>query len=270
MENKKIICIDSDGCVMDTMNYKHILCFGPLAADIFNIKNRKKFLDMWNEINLFSKTRGVNRFKGLSIIFNELSKEDKNIKPLLKLNEFIENSKVLSNEYLEKEIEKTDEEELKKVLFWSLEVNKKIDSLSGMDKPFEGVKEAFLKIKKYSEIAIVSSANKEAIVSEWERHKLLKYVDIVMGQDAGTKKDCIQKLIDSGYKRENILMVGDSPGDLEAARQNNVLFYPIIFDEEKESWNQFENKILELFINGQYIDIKYVEKYNQKLGEKVK
>lgn len=270
MEDKKIICIDSDGCVMDTMNYKHILCFGPLAADIFNIKNREKFLNMWNEINLFSKTRGVNRFKGLSIIFNELSKEDLSVKPLCKLNEFIENSKVLSNDSLEKEIEKTNDEELKKVLSWSLEVNKKIDSLSGMDKPFEGVKEAFLKIKKYSEIAIVSSANKEAIISEWERHNLLQYVDIVMGQDAGTKKDCIKKLIDSGYKKENILMIGDSPGDLEAARQNNVSFYPIIFDEEKKSWNKFENEVLEMFLDGQYVDTKNVEKYNQKLEEKVK
>lgn len=32
--NNWIFCIDSDGCVMDTMTYKHNLFFGPIAAEI--------------------------------------------------------------------------------------------------------------------------------------------------------------------------------------------------------------------------------------------
>lgn len=84
-----------------------------------------------------------------------------------------------------------------------------------MDKPFDKVKEAFDAMKGKVKIVIVSFANKEALLSEWGRHGLLDYVDIVMGQDAGTKA-CIKKLIDDGAKVEDILMVGDSPGDITA------------------------------------------------------
>lgn len=32
-----IVCIDSDGCAMDTMNIKHEECFGPSAVKVFDI-----------------------------------------------------------------------------------------------------------------------------------------------------------------------------------------------------------------------------------------
>ena len=28
-----LLCVDSDGCAMDTMNIKHFRCFGPCFAD---------------------------------------------------------------------------------------------------------------------------------------------------------------------------------------------------------------------------------------------
>ncbi|HIF1474894.1 TPA: HAD family hydrolase, partial [Enterococcus faecium] len=40
--NSWIFCIDSDGCVMDTMTYKHNLFFGPIAAEIFDVHHREK------------------------------------------------------------------------------------------------------------------------------------------------------------------------------------------------------------------------------------
>lgn len=41
--NHKIaFCIDSDGCAMDTMTYKHQLFFGPIAADIFGISEQER------------------------------------------------------------------------------------------------------------------------------------------------------------------------------------------------------------------------------------
>ena len=39
---KFIVCIDSDGCAMDTMDIKHIQFFGPLAAEIFAMKDKTK------------------------------------------------------------------------------------------------------------------------------------------------------------------------------------------------------------------------------------
>ncbi|CAM3118107.1 HAD family hydrolase [Streptobacillus ratti] len=262
---KKIVCVDSDGCVMDTMNYKHIECFGPLAADLWNIEEREEFLTLWNNINLYSKTRGINRFQGLNEIFKIFSEKYPKYSKLNDVDNWIKTTNELSNNSLIREIETKNSEELKKALNWSLEVNKRIVSLEGMDKPFEKVKEAFEEMKDKVKIVIVSSANKEAILSEWERHDLLKYVDIVMGQDMGTKKDCIKKILDEGIDVNDVLMIGDSPGDITAAKENNVYFYPIIFDDEARSWIRFKEEILDKFINNQYEDQKYIDEYNSKL-----
>ena len=33
-----LICIDSDGCAMDTMDIKHIKCFGPCMINQWNLE----------------------------------------------------------------------------------------------------------------------------------------------------------------------------------------------------------------------------------------
>lgn len=76
MKDRYIVCIDSDGCVMDTMNFKHKLCFIHWRTKMWNVKNKERFLQIWNNVNLFSETRGINRFKGLYLTFDILSKDD--------------------------------------------------------------------------------------------------------------------------------------------------------------------------------------------------
>ena len=62
------VCVDSDGCAMDTMNIKHFRCFGPCMVEEWGLQRwEKPILDRWNVINLFSLTRGINRFKGLAM-----------------------------------------------------------------------------------------------------------------------------------------------------------------------------------------------------------
>ena len=66
-KNKYLVCIDSDGCAIDSMDIKHYLCFGPCMVIEWKLdKWRDQILNRWNEVNLFKKTRGINRFKGLS------------------------------------------------------------------------------------------------------------------------------------------------------------------------------------------------------------
>ena len=60
-----LVCIDSDGCAMDTMNLKHYRAFGPELVKIFNLQEHAEpILHYWNKVNLFSKKRAINRFKG--------------------------------------------------------------------------------------------------------------------------------------------------------------------------------------------------------------
>lgn len=58
-----LVCVDSDGCAMDTMNIKHFRTFGPEFVKSFHLEDiEKDVLDHWNKTNLFSETRGINRF----------------------------------------------------------------------------------------------------------------------------------------------------------------------------------------------------------------
>lgn len=257
-----LICIDSDGCAIDTMDIKHIKCFGPCMITEWDLEEwREPILDSWNEVNLYTLTRGINRFKGLAVALTEINDKYIKIEGLDEFLKWTEETLELSNESLEKEIEKTRNNIcIRKALEWSRAVNKSIDLLSEEEKcPFEGVKEAIIEAKKIADIAIVSSANEKAVLDEWSHNGLLENVDIVLTQNVGSKAYCISKLIEKGYNRRNVLMVGDALGDLKAAESNEVLYYPIMVKKEKESWNRFTREALKKFVDNSYIG-EYQEK----------
>ncbi|WP_415341252.1 HAD family hydrolase [Clostridium perfringens] len=263
-----LICIDSDGCAIDTMDIKHIKCFGPCMVTEWNLEEWKEpILERWNEVNLYTLTRGINRFKGLAVALIEINEKYITIEGLDEFVRWTEETKELSNESLEVEIEKTNNICLKKALEWSKSVNKSIDLLSDDEKcPFEGVKEAIILAKKVADIAIVSSANEKAVLDEWNKHGLLENVDIVLTQNIGSKSYCINKLIAKGYSRNNVLMVGDALGDLKAAEENEALYYPIMVRKEKESWSRFSKEALERFTSNSYYG-EYQEKVIAKFKE---
>ncbi|EEH96692.1 HAD family hydrolase [Clostridium tertium] len=256
-----LICIDSDGCAIDTMDIKHIKCFGPCMITEWNLEEwRKSILDSWNEVNLYTLTRGINRFKGLAVALTEINDKYIKIEGLDEFLKWTDETLELSNESLEEELKKTNNTCIRKALEWSRAVNKSIDLLSEEEKsPFEGVKEAIIEAKKIADIAIVSSANEKAVLDEWSNNGLLESVDIVLTQNIGPKAYCISKLIEKGYNRRNVLMVGDALGDLKAAESNEVLYYPIMVKKEKESWNRFTIEALKKFVDNSYIG-EYQEK----------
>ncbi|WP_051258563.1 HAD family hydrolase [Atopococcus tabaci] len=104
----------------------------------------------------------------------------------------------------------------------------------------------------YSNVAIVISANSEALYSEWERHGLLEHVDVVYGQETGTKAAAIEQLKTYGFANDEVLMVGDAPGDLKAAQVNDVLYYPILFGNEEKSWIRLSEEGVTRFLNKEY------------------
>ena len=49
-----LICVDSDGCAMDTMDIKHIRCFGPCMVKEWGLGTwQEAILARWNDINLY-------------------------------------------------------------------------------------------------------------------------------------------------------------------------------------------------------------------------
>ena len=267
-----IICIDSDGCAIDTMDIKHIKCFGPCMVTEWNLEEwREPILERWNEVNLYTLTRGINRFKGLAVALTEINDKYVKIEGLDEFVKWTEETKELSNEALEVEIQKTNNICIKKALEWSKYVNESIDLLSDDEKrPFEGVKEAIIEAKKKADIAIVSSANEKAVLDEWSKHGLLEHVDIVLTQNIGSKAYCISKLIEKVYSKNNALMVGDALGDLKAAESNDVSFYPIMVKKEKESWSRFTKEALEKFIGNSYsgeYQAKVIDEFKENLSK---
>ncbi|HMR65050.1 MAG TPA: HAD family hydrolase, partial [Anaerolineae bacterium] len=51
---------------------------------------------------------------------------------------------------------------------------------------------------------------------------------------------------------DHILLIGDAPGDRDAAHAVNALYYPINPGYEDKSWQRFYDEALDKFLNGAY------------------
>src|SRR6266446_7323650 len=69
------IGIDSDGCAFDTMEVKHKECFIPNIINSYELQGISKYAREAAEfVNLYSKSRGINRFPALIETLEWLSK----------------------------------------------------------------------------------------------------------------------------------------------------------------------------------------------------
>jgi phosphoglycolate phosphatase-like HAD superfamily hydrolase len=128
---------------------------------------------------------------------------------------------------------------LTKALNWSKAVNAAIVELDeSLKVPYDGAKEGLAAAHEFADVAMVSSANRDAVEEEWGKFGLLEHTDIVLAQDIGSKAACIKEMLKFGYDPHKVVMVGDAPGDCDAAEKNGVYYYPILVNHEKESWDE--------------------------------
>ena len=239
-----LVCVDSDGCVMDTMNCKHFHCFGPCMVTEWGLEEwKEEILDRWNVINLFSMTRGINRFKGLAMALGEINEKYKPIAGIAALQHWADTAPALSNDAVAKAASDATDPDAKlvfeKALSWSKAVNAAIVELDeALKVPYDGAKEGLAAAHTFADVAMVSSANRDAVEEEWGKFGLLEHTDIVLAQDIGSKAACIQEMLKFGYDLDKVVMVGDAPGDCDAAEKNGVHYYPILVNHEKESWDE--------------------------------
>lgn len=250
---KYLVCIDSDGCAIDSMEIKHRRCFGPYIVDVWHLEQWKDaVLTRWNEINLYTMTRGINRFLGLEMMLAEVDEAYCRIDGLEEYRRWCRNTTTFSNAAVMTLIDQGAHPIFEKVMDWSNRVNRGVRELHEEIRPFDGVAEALVQIHECADIAIVSSANPQAVQDEWTRFGLMEMVTHVMAQDAGTKADCIRKLLESGYCQDCVLMIGDAPGDKRAAQDNGVSFYPILAGKETRAWQNLIKHSFPRFINGEF------------------
>ncbi|MGC8830170.1 MAG: HAD family hydrolase [Verrucomicrobiia bacterium] len=270
------IGIDSDGCVFDTMELKHKECFTPMFIKHFRLQAASKYArEVWEFVNLYSKTRGINRFPALVRSLNlcrdrkEIQARGVKIMDTSALEEWIKRETKLGNPALKKEIENGNTA-LKPVLEWSIEVNKFIEEIVFGVPPFPYFRESLLKMVKYADVMVVSQTPTEALIREWQEHAIAKYARVIAGQELGTKSDHIRLAAVGKYDANKILMIGDAPGDFKAAKANNALFYPIIPGKEELSWKRFFSEGLDKFFTGDYAgqyESSLIEEFEASLPE---
>ncbi len=270
---KYFVGIDSDGCAFDTMGIKHRECFCPWMIGCFGLqpvaqaaRECKEFAD------LFSKTRGANRHKTLKLILEKLlpshpmvKQRGFNVPQLQHYFAWVDDPKsILSNDGLKKAIANAKDPQAKKewelVLDWSKKVNQAITDIVKGVPPFPFVRESLEKMRPMADVIVVSATPGEALLREWEEHDIASYADIIAGQEMGTKSQQLEYATKGKYGENCVLMIGDAPGDMKAARENNALFYPVMPGKETESWKRFYTEAFDRFIKGKYADV-----YEQKL-----
>ena len=120
--------------------------------------------------------------------------------------------------------------------------------------PFPLVRESLARLATQADLLVVSATPNEALHREWEEHDLAKYVAAICGQEIGTKKEMLVNA--KKYPAGHTLMIGDAPGDYQAAQANGTLFFPINPGAEEASWRRLHDEGIDRFLSekfaGQY------------------
>jgi len=251
--------IDSDGCVFDTMSVKQKKHFHPLIIKHWGLEACEKELRACAEfVNLYSKTRGSNRFPALLRVF-ELFADYPGVKEsgvtlpeTGALRAYIHSGLPLGNPSLRDEVTRTKDPELTRILEWSLAINADIGARMAPVPPFAWAKRALEMIRSNSDVIVVSQTPEEALIKEWNLHNLRGYVDLIAGQELGTKTEHIRMAAGDKYPLKRVLLIGDAQGDLAAAGAAGVCFYPINPGTEESSWERFCTEAYAKFLSGTF------------------
>jgi phosphoglycolate phosphatase-like HAD superfamily hydrolase len=255
---KFFVGIDSDGCVFDTMEIKHKECFAPAFIRHFHLQAVSKYArQTWEFVNLYSQSRGCNRFPALALSLGLLRRRPEVLARQVAifdtqpLEQWIARAGKLSEGALAAEI-KEGRKELAPLLDWSKAVNAAIADIVLRVPPFPLVREVLEKLVPQADAMVISQTPGEALRREWAEHGLEKHVRLIAGQEMGSKSEHLQLAAAGKYPRENILMIGDAPGDYKAAKANNVLFFPIVPNREEQSWRELYVEGLDRFFAGKF------------------
>ena len=253
------IGLDSDGCVFDSMEIKHKECFCPNFINSFGLQAVSKYArEAWDFVNLYSKSRGCNRFLAIIMALDllrerpEVQARNVVVPRLDGVRSWIRRETKLGNPALKKELEKTNDADLALAYEWSIAVNESIEKMVRNVPPFPLVRESLCALEGKADVIVVSQTPLEALKREWEEHGIDKYIRLIAGQEMGTKAEHLGFAAKGKYPSDNLLMVGDAPGDLDAAQKNGALFFPVNPGHEEASWKRFLDEALPRYFAGTY------------------
>ena len=252
--------LDSDGCVFDSMEIKHKECFAPMFIKHWRLQAASKYARrVWEFANLYSKTRGMNRFpvcvRSLRLLeaWPEAVARGIRIPDLGPLEAFISSSEPPSNLGLERFRVQSPHALLDQTMEWSLAVNDAVKDIVFGVPPFPRVRETLAKIVDRADLAVVSGTPGEALGREWEENRIVDFPQLIAGQELGKKTEHLSVMAGKDrYEPGRKLMIGDAPGDRRSAEATGCLFYPVNPGHEEESWERLYDEALDRFFDGTY------------------
>ena len=252
--------IDSDGCAFDTMEIKHKECFIPNTVKHWGLQPVSKYAREAAEfVNLYSKWRGINRWPALVMVFDLLRERPEVLARHLsppraeRIREFIaEDAFPKSNDGLRSYMAAHPDPELDTAWAWTTGVNATVADIVHGVPPFPFVRESLSFLADKVDMIVVSATPYEALSREWREHEIAPFVRVIAGQEQGKKALHLQLAARGKYPADRILMIGDAPGDLRAARANGALFFPVNPGREEASWERFHDEAVHRFLAGAY------------------
>jgi len=254
------IGIDSDGCAFDTMEVKHKECFIPEIIKVWGLQPVSKYAREAAEfVNLYSKWRGINRWPALTMVFDLLAERPEveargvEIPPAPRLREFINDDDYpKSNDGLAAYMGAHPDPELDRAMAWTTGVNDAVADMVHGVPPFPWVRESLAALADTADLIVVSATPVEALTREWHEHDIARHVRVIAGQEMGKKALHLELAAAGKYPADRILMIGDAPGDMRAARANGALFFPVNPGHEETSWRRFHDEAMQRFFDGTY------------------
>ena len=253
------VAIDSDGCVFDTMEVKWKECFIPQVIAHYKLQGVSKFARECLEfVNLYSKNRGCNRFLGLVGALDLLTERPEvtargfaqRCEVPASLRQWIDNEAKLGEPALAAKLNATGDDDLQHALTWSQAVNRSIAEMVHGVPPFPMVRESLDRLRGDADMIVCSATPTAALQKEWAEHNIDRFVQAIYGQEAGNKKQILSAALP--YPAEKRLMIGDAPGDYQAALARDCLFYPINPGREEASWRRLHDEAVDRFFAGTF------------------
>ena len=119
-----LVCMDSDGCVMDTVRIKHCSVFCPELIRVFGLEAHTDFITTaWEEINLNSITRGISRFESAVLIFDRLKNRGIDVPGSEDIAAWVSTASELSTASLQQEVLRSGSLALRKLQEWNISLS---------------------------------------------------------------------------------------------------------------------------------------------------
>ncbi|OAM90082.1 hypothetical protein AW736_09895 [Termitidicoccus mucosus] len=252
-----MVACDSDGCVFDVMDLKHKECFCPAFIKHFRLQRcARQAREVWEFVNLYSRTRGCNRFKAAGLALEFLAAHpdvralDMHFMDFGALRHFVAATDALGEPALARAVEETDDPALRAMLDWTREVNAAVAAMCQGLGPFAGAAGALRTVSAQADLVVVSQAPRATLIGEWTHAGLDSGAAFIAGQEFGSKAAQIRQAMEGRYTAEQVLVLGDAPGDQEAAESVGARFFPITPGDETASWRSFAGEGFPRFLSG--------------------